>query len=55
MLSKLKSAGHYTLAKRMTSILRHVAGAFLPASATCQYTFMPHFPLFINFGGSLLD
>jgi len=31
MLCKLKGAGHCTLAKRMTSILRHVAEAFPPA------------------------
>jgi len=31
MLCKLKGAGHYTSAKRMTSILRHVAEAFPPA------------------------
>jgi len=31
MLCKLKGAGHCTSAKRMTSILRHVAKAFPPA------------------------
>jgi len=31
MLCKLKGAGHWTSAKRMTSILRHVAEAFSPA------------------------
>jgi len=31
MLSKLKGAGHCTSAKRMTSILKHVAEAFPPA------------------------
>jgi len=31
MLCKLKGAGHCTSAKRMTSILRHVAEAFPPA------------------------
>jgi len=31
MLCKLKGAGHSTSAKRMTSILRHVAEAFPPA------------------------
>jgi len=31
MRSKLKGAGHYTSAKRMTSILRHIAAAFSPA------------------------
>jgi len=31
MLCKLKGAGYCTLAKRMTSILRHVAEAFTPA------------------------
>jgi len=31
MLRKLKGAGHCTSAKRMTSILRHVAEAFPPA------------------------
>jgi len=31
MLCKLKGAGHCTLAKRMTSILRHVAELFPPA------------------------
>jgi len=31
MLCKLKGAGHCTLAKRMPSILRHVAEAFPPA------------------------
>jgi len=31
MLFKLKCAGHCTSAKRMTSILRHVAEAFPPA------------------------
>jgi len=31
MLCKLKGAGHCTWAKRITSILRHVAGAFPPA------------------------
>jgi len=31
MLCKLKGAGHSTSAKRMTSILRHVAETFPPA------------------------
>jgi len=31
MLCKLKGAGYCTSAKRMTSILRHVAEAFYPA------------------------
>jgi len=31
MQCKLKGAGHCTSAKRMTSILRHVAEAFPPA------------------------
>jgi len=31
MLWKLKGAGHCTLAKRMTSFLRHVVEAFPPA------------------------
>jgi len=31
LLCKLKGAGHCTSAKRMTSILRHVAEAFPPA------------------------
>jgi len=31
MLCNLKGAGHFTAAKRMTSILRHVAEAFHPA------------------------
>jgi len=31
MLCKLKGAGHCTSAKRMTSILRHVAEEFPPA------------------------
>jgi len=30
--SKIRGAGHCTLAKRMTSILRHVAEALLPAT-----------------------
>jgi len=32
MLCKLKGAGHCTSAKRITSILRHVAEAFPPAT-----------------------
>jgi len=32
MLCKLKGAGHCTSAKRMTSILRHVAEDFPPAN-----------------------
>jgi len=31
MLSKIKGAGHWTSAKRMTIILRHVVEAFPPA------------------------
>jgi len=31
MLCKLKGAGHCTSAKRLTSLLRHVAAAFPPA------------------------
>jgi len=31
MLCKLRGAGHCTSAKRMTSILKHVAEAFPPA------------------------